>query len=369
MCYATDVMLTSFGLALSFALSLIVSAGCVPFVIRFATRIGAVDVPRVGTRKLHDRPTPLWGGIAIGITFVAVLGVIAAVTGAPFEGRIHPHELLTVFCGVIILLIGGAIDDRYQLSPRQQFIAPFLAVMVIAAAGVGISRITNPFGGGFLSLVPFVTVLFTVVWVLSTTFTMKLLDGLDGLVTGTTAIGALLIAALSLTHAYYQPDVALIAFVLAGSCLGFLIFNFHPARIFLGEGGATVCGYLLGILAIISGGKIATALLVLGIPATDVILVMIQRIARRESVFRGDRSHLHFRLLDLGFSHRGAVWFLWGAAALFGAMTLVLQARQKLIAIAILGSIAIGLSFVALLHQQKRKTPDTDASGRLGGGR
>lgn len=312
-------------------------------------------------RKLHPRPTPLLGGIAVYAAFTVVLGVVAWWTRAPFEGRISPMELLAVFLGGLILVIGGYLDDRYRLKPVQQVLFPIIAVSVAAAAGIGITRITSPLGGVVI-LAPFVTVAFTVIWLLGTTYTTKLLDGLDGLVAGITAIGALLITTLSLTARYYQPDVAIIALALAGAALGFLIFNFHPAKIFLGEGGSTLCGFLLGVLAIISGGKIATALLVMGIPVVDVALVITQRVFRRGGVTRGDRSHLHFRLLDLGFTHRGAVLFLYVLASGFGVTTLFLQTQQKLVALFVLAVIAIALSVIAA--GRKRETTARGSGGR-----
>lgn len=314
-------------------------------------------------RKLHYHPISLLGGIAIYIAFTIALGVVAWWTRAPLEGRISPLELVAVCVGGLILIIGGYLDDRYRLGPVRQLVFPLLAVALVAAAGVGISKITNPLGGPPIPLAPAVTVVFTVLWLLGTTYTMKLLDGLDGLVSGITAIGALLISALSLTSRYYQPDVAVIALALAGSTLGFLIFNFHPARIFLGEGGSTLCGFLLGILAIISGGKVATALLVMGIPVVDVSLVIGHRLAGRRGPFVGDRSHLHFRLLDLGFSHRSAVLFLYVLAAGFGMTTLFLQAEQKLVAIGLIAMIAIVLSMVAV-RRRKRGTTAPESGGR-----
>lgn len=330
-----------------------------PFVIRLARRYRIVDVPE-GRRKLHAQPIPLLGGIAVYFAFTIVLSAVAWISRAPFEGRISPIELGAVLLSGLVLVIGGSLDDRYHLRPLQQFVFPLLAVAIVIAVGVGISRITNPFGG-VLSLAPWVTVAFTVAWLLGTTYTTKLLDGLDGLVAGITAIGALMIAALSLTPRYWQPDVAVIALTLAGACAGFLVFSFHPARIFLGEGGSTLCGFLLGILAIISGGKIATALLVMGIPAVDVAIVVGQRLFRSGSVTRGDRTHLHFRLLDLGFSHRGAVLSLYVLAAGFGATTLFLQAQQKLIALGVIAVIAAGLSLAAAA-----KKTNTHAPGSVG---
>lgn len=350
--------MTSIVLTCGFLASVGLAAVLAPRVEAWARMRGVVDQPDSAGRKQHARPTPLLGGVAVYFAFTFVLGIIAWVTRAPFEGRISPFELGAVFLGGLILIVGGYLDDRRRLAASRQFVFPFLAVLIVAAAGMGITKVTNPFGG-VIHLAPWVTVAFTIAWLLGTTYTMKLLDGLDGLVSGITAIGALLIATLSLTTRYWQPDVAVIALALAGACVGFLIFNFHPARIFLGEGGSTFCGFLLGILAIISGGKIATALLVMGIPAVDVALVIGQRLFRRGRVTHGDRSHLHFRLLDLGFSHRGAVLFLYALAAGFGATTLFLQAQQKLIALGILAVIAVVLSVAAVVRKTNTHAPES----------
>lgn len=353
----------------SFLLSAIFAVVLTPRVMAWARRRGVVDSPdapplapplqegeKQERRKLHSSPTPLLGGVAIYFAFTVALGIFAWWTRVPFEGRISPFELGAVFIGGLILVIGGYFDDQYRLRPARQFIFPLLAVAVVAAAGIGISKITNPLGG-IIHLAPWVTVAFTVLWLLGTTYTMKLLDGLDGLVAGITTIGAILITVLSLTARYYQPDVAVISLALAGACLGFLVFNFHPARIFLGEGGSTLCGFLLGILAIISGGKVATALLVLGIPAVDVALVIGQRLAGRRGPFVGDRSHIHFRLLDLGFSHRGAVLFLYVLAAGFGVTTLFLQAREKVMALGVIAVVAVALSVAAARKQRGTTAP------------
>lgn len=310
---------------------------------------GQWGVAELRSRKWYPHPTPLLGGVAVYLAFALVLGSVAWWTRAPFEGRITPLELLAVFGAGALLLLGGALDDRFRLRPWGQFCFPLAACFLVAAAGIGISRITNPFGD-VLTLAPWASVTFTVVWLLGTTYTTKLLDGLDGLVTGITAIGAALIAALSLTTRYYQPDVAVIALALAGAAAGFLVFNFHPARIFLGEGGSTLCGFLLGILAIISGGKVATALLVLGVPAVDAALVIGQRLVHRAPVFSGDRLHLHYRLLDFGLSHRSAVLILYALAAGFGATTLFLQASQKLLALGVLAAVTIALSVAGALR-------------------
>jgi UDP-GlcNAc:undecaprenyl-phosphate/decaprenyl-phosphate GlcNAc-1-phosphate transferase len=183
-------------------------------------------------------------------------------------------------------------------------------------------------------------------------YTTKFLDGLDGLATSVTSIGALMILLLSLTAAYYQPDVALVSVVAIGSMLGFLFWNFHPASIFLGEGGSTYVGFLLGVLAVISGGKLATALLVLGIPLLDAIWVVLRRYRTGgfKNIFNADRKHLHHRLFDRGLGQRSVVLFYVIIATAFGITTLIFQSREKLVALIVLGLL---MFLVALFFSRK----------------
>jgi len=175
-------------------------------------------------------------------------------------------------------------------------------------------------------------------------YTTKLLDGLDGLVSGLGAIGAFIIFLFTITTKYYQPDIGLAALILAGACLGFLVFNWHPAKIFLGEGGSLLVGFLLGVLAIISGGKIAIALLVMGLPILDVAWTIVRRLADGKNPFRfADRLHLHHRLYDLGLGQRRTVLIYYLISTVFGLSALFLQSQGKMLALAVLLMIMLGL--------------------------
>ncbi len=350
-----------------------------PLVRAAAFRFGAIDQP-AGGRKIHARPMPLWGGAAV---FGAVAAAIALALALGWLPGTHIREKYLV--GIIIasglLIIGGLLDDKYSLKPSRQIIWPVLAVLVIVGSGIGIKFITNPFGGQLYLDRQMFTVLwwqglpyrltpaadiFTLVWLLGMTYTTKFLDGLDGLVSGVNVIGALVIAAVSLMKEVAQPDTALLAFIIAGAFLGFLIFNFHPARIFLGEGGSTLAGFLLGVLAIISGGKIATTLLVLGLPLFDAAFVILRRAFwLRRSPTQADRSHLHFLLLDIGFSHRQAVLFYYFIAAAFGVSTLFLDGWGKLVALGALASLLAALA-AAVVILKKRPVPPAADRGAAG---
>lgn len=338
----------------------------------FARRSDVVDRPESSPdRKVHDRPIPLLGGLAIYIGFFLLVGVLSRMPDVVTGTGILPKYLWGLFIGASVVMIGGYLDDRFRLSPGVQILFPIFAALTIVASGIGIDFITNPFGGTIrLDTVNFKVLtmngvpyhltlwadLFTFLWVLGMCYTTKFLDGLDGLVSGITAIGSIIVFALSVRPPVLQNDTANLALILAGACIGFLVFNWHPAKIFLGEGGSLITGFLLGSLAIISGGKIATALLIMGIPILDVAWVIIRRMfIEHRSPFRtADRKHLHFRLLDVGFSHRGAVLFLYALTAVSGATTLLFHGVQKLIALLCLAAVMVLLGGALVLAVRRR---------------
>jgi len=336
------------------------------FIRKFSLRYNIVDDPaKRPASKIHDRPVALLGGVAIFLSFnLIVLFSLKYLLG----GYLLPKYLWGIFLGGLILMIGGFLDDKFNLRPKYQIIFPALASLTIIASGIGIEYITNPLGGIFylqqininlfnLNDLPYkVTLLadlFTFLWLMGMMYTTKILDGLDGLVSGITAIGSFIVFFLSLSVEVDQPETAMLAIILAGAAIGFLILNFNPAKIYLGEGGSLFTGFMLGVLAIISGGKIATALLIMGIPILDLAWVIIRRLFKdKKSPFKSaDRKHLHFRLLDIGFSHRQAVLFLYFLITIFGTASLLLRGHQKLMALGvlfmvmiILGGFAVGLT-------------------------
>lgn len=325
-------------LALSFFVSFIATF----LVSRVAVRRRIVDYPD-DERRFHKAPTPTLGGVAVFASFFLVTLFLGVFGNHLLSGNIPLRVLLGIWAGGFILMIGGYLDDRYRLPAGYSVIFPVLAALTIVFSGIQAVSIHNPFSGNIIQLnqltlagFPIISALVVFFWTLGMTYTTKLLDGMDGLVTGVSTIGALVLFFLSLTPEVMQPQTALLCITFAGSLLGFLILNFYPAKIFLGESGSTFAGFLLGVLAIVSGGKIATALLVMGIPLLDALWVILQRLFNKQSMFTGDRRHLHFRLLDIGFSEPQAVLFLYAISAFFGATALFLQSLGKLIALLIL---------------------------------
>ena len=307
-----------------------------PLVIHLARGAKAVDKPS-GGRKIHHLPTALWGGLVTGSVIIVGLFLVL-----PFlDGKdLQPLQVTGFAIAILVLLIGGMIDDRFDLSPGVQFLFPLVASLVILVTGSSIVQVTNPMGMGAFSMVWFTQTfgpltialpadILTMIWLLTVTYAMKLLDGLDGLVAGMTVIGGGLIAALASSDAYFQPLVALLALVVAGAYLGILPRN-REGSLFLGEAGSTIAGFSLGVLAIISGTKVATAATALAIPLVDIAFVLLGRVAAGQSPFQGDTRHLHFRLLHAGLSPRTAVRLIWGIALVFGLLALTMQTRGRL---------------------------------------
>ena len=313
-------------------------------VARFARSRGMVDEPGVLLRKQQAIPVPLLGGVAIFLSTVISL-VIARGFGLLPGVFITDIKLLGLLSGGFILMVGGFLDDRFRLQPRLQLLFPLFAAGCAVLSGVVIPYVRNPFGG-ILDVPYALGAVLTFGWILGTTYTTKLLDGLDGLAAGIGVIAAVLFVALSMRAELNQPDTALLGAAFGGALLGFLLFNFFPARIYLGEGGSTLIGFLIGSLAVAAGSKVATTLLILGIPILDVGAIIIQRLRAGRPLAVGDRLHLHYRLLDLGLSPRRTVLLLWSLAALFGLAGIIFDTRAKILALLVLGGIMVALLWI-----------------------
>lgn len=331
-----------------------------PLIALLMRRLGVVDRP-TQKRKIHKKSIPLGGGIAIFLSFF-ILIFWALFIGKDIGHDITATSVWGIFAAGIVLFIGGFLDDKYTLSPLKQILFPIIASVVTIMCGIGLQSITNPTGGilrldmlsiSLSGLGNFLVLADTLVffWLMGMMFTTKLLDGIDGLSTGIVTIGALIIFFLSRQPQWFQPEVSLFSIIFMASCLGFLVWNFHPAKIFLGEGGSLFIGFILGALAIISGSKIATTLLVMGLPMLDVARVIFMRIRKRKSIFVGDSEHLHFRLLHSGLDQRQTVLLLYVIAFAFGISTLFLQTNQKLIALLFL----FMLMMLLVLYFSKKK--------------
>jgi len=316
-----------------------------------ALKYKVLDYPDAD-RHQHMKPTPLLGGLGI---FLALVISLYAGRLAILSGKLEPSHWFGVLIGATILVIGGIIDDVKKVSPFRQFLFPLLAAIAVVIGGVGIEKITNPFGG-FLYFNTWVIPAFSILWLLGMMYTTKLLDGVDGLVSSIGAVGAIVIFLFTMTTRWYQPDIAFAALMLAAACFGFLILNWSPAKIFLGESGALLIGFILGVLSIISGGKIAIALLIMGIPILDVAWTIIRRIVAGKNPFKSaDRKHLHFRLLDAGLSPRKTVLAFIITSFIFGLSALFLQSKGKFLSLVVLGALMIiAITFFSWLDRKAK---------------
>ncbi len=321
-----------------------------PVVIKLAIHFGWVEDPKKKKhpKVIHRYPVPRIGGIPI----------IAALLFSSFLFLPIDKHLLGILAGALLATTIGVIDDRYDLNPYLRLLTGFFSAGLVVAVGIGIAFITNPFDGIILLDQPRIYFhllgetrsiwvladLFALVWIVWCMNMVNWSSGLDGQLSGIVPIAALTIALLSFrfTEDVTQWNIAILAAITAGAYLGFLPFHFYPQKIMPGYSGASLAGFLLAVLAILSGAKVGALLLVLGIPMIDGIYTITRRLLAGKSPVWGDRGHLHHRLLDLGWSKRKVAFFYWLVTALLGLVALNLNSQQKFYTIIMLALIIGG---------------------------
>lgn len=333
-----------------FLVGFAVSLAITPFAARLGVKFGFLAIP--GPRRPHAVPTPRLGGLAL------LGGLVAGISfSLPLVERSDPRELVRlagVFAGLLILFVLGVWDDKKPFGAIAQLLGQVAAAGAVVAFGLRIDEFASPFGG-MIRLPVWLAVAFTLFWIVGMVNTVNWLDGLDGLAAGVTVIAS----GILFLHTYRlgQYSLAVLPLALAGSALGFLPFNFHPARVFMGSVGALTLGFALASLAIIGGAKMATTLLVLGLPIVDVAWQILSRLRGSRSPMEADLGHLHFRLRDLGLSQRQVVLAFYAFSLLMGVMALALRTgRQKLYVLLILG-VAILVLLLVLERLPRRKSP------------
>lgn len=321
---------------LVFTAALLASLAATPLTRRLSWRWGVVAVP--DERRRHAGHIPKLGAVSLLAGIMA--GVIVSYWLLPPTGD-DALRLRGVVLGTVVIFVGGLVDDRWNMPPWFNFGVQFLAAAVAMAHIVFIEVFTDPLTGQEVWLAQrWLALLFTLFWIAGMINAVNFLDGLDGLAAGVGTIAALLFA----WHSYRlgQTTVAAFPLALAGALLGFLPFNFAPARIFLGS-GAYVLGYQLATLSILSPAKIATALLVLAVPILDVAWQIVDRLRRRQSPFHGDRGHLHFRLSDKGLPTRWIVLGYYLMTVAFGLVAIFASGLMKLLLLLVLGTAVFAL--------------------------
>lgn len=295
-------------LFLAMAAAFIASIILTPLVIKFAFRIGAVDHPNY--RKVHASVMPRIGGMAIFGAFV--IGYLLL--------RPTDEHAIGILVGAVIIIITGFLDDMLEITAKAKMFGQLAAAIVVVTwGGLQIEFINLPFFGpldfGYLSIP------ITILWIVGITNAINLIDGLDGLAAGVSTIALISIAVMAMIMG--EMFVVATAAILAASALGFLFYNFHPAKIFMGDTGALFLGYMISVLALL-GYKNVTMIsliipiIILGVPISDTFFAIIRRVRMKQPISAPDKSHLHHCLLRAGFSHRQSVLIIYGLAILFG---------------------------------------------------
>ncbi|HZK35052.1 MAG TPA: MraY family glycosyltransferase [Bacillota bacterium] len=319
----------------AFAVSLIVSFFATPIVCKLAMKVGAISIPN-DSRRVHKKPMPLLGGLAIIAGFL--LAAIYSFATRDFNQFIHfISELKTIgiLIGTIIITILGVIDDIRPLRARVKFPIQLIAAIIVVATGTKITTLSKPFLDSvamhpnmMFLLSDILAFIVSVVWIVGLTNAINLIDGLDGLAAGVSGIAAITLFIVSVIRG--QDDTAIVAVTLIGAIAGFLPYNFNPAKIFMGDTGATFLGFVLAILSIEGTMKSVTVLsmaipiLVLGLPIFDTMFAIVRRVLHGKPIAQADRGHLHHRLLDMGLSHRMAVTILYIVSAALGVVSIAI---------------------------------------------
>lgn len=316
-----------------FIVSFFLSLSLTLFLIKIFPKLG-IFFP-AGKHNFYSNNIPRIGGVALIGAFLSVIF---------FVGNLEFDNLKWgMMISSIIILFFGLIDDIKNLSWKKQFFAQIIIVLVMIYMGLAVQYIANPFGGAEFRLDSvvlgiagnqyyFFSSIFILFLIVGFMNIVNWLDGLDGLAGGVGAIGFLTLFFLSISSLVDQPPLGIISIAAAGAILGFLPFNFYPAKIFMGTSGSMFIGFLLAVVSIFSGAKLATVALVLTIPILDAIWVIIRRMRNRSSIFSGDKTHLHYCLLELGFSQKKIVVFYYILSIFFGFIALKLGGLGKFIA-------------------------------------
>jgi UDP-GlcNAc:undecaprenyl-phosphate GlcNAc-1-phosphate transferase len=331
-----------------FATALVIAAILTPLAQRIALRYGIADAP--GGRRKHSGVVPRLGALPVYAAFCAA---ILLTHNFP---RNDPEEWLRVtgiLLGATAVFLGGLLDDKLLLKALPLMMGVALVALMAIPFKVFIEVFNNPFTDEQVWLPWYGMLPLTLLWIMGCMVTVNLLDGLDGLSTGVTAIASLILFILMLRLEQYSTS--LLPLALLGATLGFLPYNLHPARIFLGS-GAYLLGYALGTLSIVSGAKLATLLLVMAIPILDVAWQLFDRWRRNKPLGIGDRGHLHFRLYDLGMSQRTIVSLYYLLTALLGGVALIVSSRLlKFLVIVVLGMVIVPV--LAVLSRKQPVAP------------
>ena len=337
-------------IGLAVAMALILSFAATPGVKWFANRVGAIDVPK-DSRRIHKEPMPRLGGLAIFIGFLLSVILLVDIT----------RQIQGVLLGAVVVVIVGVIDDIMPLPALLKFFIQIIAALIAVGHGVVIDAFSNPFvfsASRYIFLRSF-SIPITVIWIVAITNSVNLIDGLDGLAVGVSIISSIAMVIISLMVS--DPNVALIMAALAGACLGFMPYNFNPAKIFMGDAGALLLGYILATVSILGLFKFyavvsfAAPFLVLALPLFDTSFAFLRRLLKGKNPMSPDRGHFHHRLLDMGLSQKQAVAVLYAISGVLGFAAVVIAMSDEIRALIFLAALLIAAIVVFLIYRGKWK--------------
>ncbi len=344
---------------LALAVAFLISFAATPMVISLAHKIGAIDVPK-DARRVHKKPTPLIGGLAIFLGFIVSVICFAVID----------KETAGILIGCAIIVTVGMIDDITDMKAIVKLLCQIVAAAVVVYSGVRIEHFANPFarfglGDPYIVLNFWVSVAVTIFWITGICNAVNLIDGLDGLAVGVSSIAS--ICMLAMTLITQNLNVAIVTAAVAGAGFGFLPYNFNPAKIFMGDTGALFLGFILacisvqGFLKLSAVISFAIPILVLGLPIFDTMFAIIRRVLTGRSPMSPDRGHLHHRLLDMGFSQKQTVAILYTLTAVLCLTAVVISTRGYRRGIFLIAAVMlIILASLKLMDELKNPDKNTD---------
>lgn len=325
----------------------VIAFASTPIIRVLAYKLGAVDIPK-DARRMHNKPMPLLGGLAIFVAF--------SLTSLIFF--LYNSQLLTIWFGGLVIIICGILDDIFSLNPFVKLGGQILAALIVISQGIVIEHI-NVFGTyiqfGWFSIP------ITLIWIVGLTNAINLIDGLDGLACGVSAICSVSLLVVSILHA--DTSIMMITAILAGSCIGFLPFNSNPAKIFMGDTGSMFLGYTLSVVSVVGVFKFtavisfAIPLIIFGLPLVDTILAILRRVLHGKSPFSADRGHLHHKLIDMGLNQKQSVTILYAICSILGILAIMLS-EDKIGSSVIILCVAVVIGIINYIFFNSKKTRD-----------
>ncbi|MED4955602.1 MraY family glycosyltransferase [Paenibacillus macerans] len=358
---------------IGFIVSLGLALGLTPLVKKFAFAVGAVDVPNA--RKVHTRIMPRLGGLGIFASFIIAMFLLFPFIPEIFTLR-EVNFIKAFLVGGSITVLLGALDDRFDLPAKLKFLVQIAtACIVVFGFDIRIEFANIPFHS-YAAVETWIAIPFTILWIVGVTNAINLIDGLDGLAAGVSAIAIGTIAVMAFVMGNVM--VALLCLLLLGSILGFLYFNFHPAKIFMGDSGALFLGFCLALLSLLGFKQVAivsflTPLILIGVPLSDTMFAIVRRWMQKKPIFSPDKGHLHHCLRELGFSHRQTVLIIYGIAAFFGVLAVIQSSAAMynanwvtfVVICVMVFFLQIGAEIIGLIGKTKRPVLDFFARLRM----